>query len=368
MRYTREDGCRAWLTYGLIRSDVLVKILRDFGNAEAVYDRFMNGDSAFLAEYLAPQQIELLRQRAVPEAMHDMMVALKRSQIGIVTMEDYGYPDMLRNIPAPPAILFYRGNLDCLMGRCVTIVGSRKASPNVLEATTKIARELSDFGVTIVSGLAMGIDGAAHRGCLMGTSPSVGVMACGLDVNYPSDHHQLKEDIVEGGGVLLSEYPPGMRNISWFFPVRNRIMAGLSSAVVMMEARIRSGSMSTVTHALDQGREVFAYPGNIGTEWAEGTHQLLKEGANYFATAADIMDILGWDKVDPKPQKQQVAELPPMSKEQRLIFTQLSQGEKSFDQLAAATGLDTSSLSVGLTMLQIQGLVKSLPGKTYIKA
>ena len=144
-------------------------------------------------------------------------------------------------------------------------------------------------------------------------------------------------------------------------------MSGLSKGVVLIEARIKSGSMTTVQHALDQGREVFAYPGNIGSEWAEGTHQLLREGANYFTSAQDVLEDLGWMEDRPAPTKKQKQELPAMTEDQRRVYAQLSQGECSFDQLASATGLDTPALSGALTMLQILGLVKSMPGKTYIR-
>ena len=366
MRYTRQDGCRAWLTYALLAPQRIEAMLHDLGDAETVYDRFIHEGPGLLEPYAAPRQLAILKERAAPEVMHRMMLDMQRSGVGIMGMEDFSYPDSLRDIPSPPPILFYRGDPDCLMGRCVTIVGSRSASPGAIAATEQIARELSEHGVTIVSGLAMGVDSAAHRGCLAGGSPTVGVMAGGLDIDYPAQNRQLKEDIVRGGGLLLSEYPLGTPALGRHFPVRNRILSGLGKAVVLMEARIRSGSMTTVQHALDQGREVFAYPGNIGSAWAEGTHQLLREGANYFTSARDVLEDLGWDDAPPAPTRAQKQELPPLSPEQRLILTHLAQGEKSFDQLAEATGLDAPSLSSGLTMLQILGLVQSLPGKTYV--
>lgn len=368
MHYKREDGCRAWLTYGQFRADSLQAILGRFGTAEAVYDQFLLDGGACLKEWLSPQQKELLQKQAVPDAMHDMMVTMHREQIGIVAMDDYGFPDTLRDLSDPPPLLFYRGDLDCLMRRCVTMVGSRSPSPNALEAARTIARDLSAHGVSIVSGLAHGIDTAAHTGCLEGGSPTVAVMGCGLDIEYPARNHDLKEQIVRTGGVILSEYPPGCPALSWHFPVRNRILSGLSKAVVLVEAKIRSGSMTTIHHALNQGKEVFAYPGNIGSEWAEGTHQLLREGANYFTSAADILEDLDWQASCPALAEQEKAAVPPLTEEQRMVYHQLSQGEQSFDQLSQATGLDTPALSGALTMLQIMGLIIPLPGKTYCKA
>jgi len=369
MRYTREDGCRAWLTHGLIRADILQELLDQHGSAEKIYDTFVTSGSGFLKKYVNEYGLSALSEHAQPDQMHDMMVAMKRLNIGIISQSDAGYPDGLRNIQTPPALLFYRGNLDCLMGKCVAVVGSRKASPQGIEVTQKICRELSNAGVCIVSGLAMGIDTAAHEGCLDGASPTAAVMGCGIDVDYPVENTDLKERIVASGGVLLSEYPPGYRSNRFVFQVRNRLISGLGKALLMMESRIQSGSTVTVHHALDQGREVYAYPGIPGTEWAEGAHQLLREGANYFTSAQDILEDLGWDADLPTAVlKQKAAVIPPMSEDQRKVFTLLNQGEMSFDQLADASGMPAPTLSVALTMLQMMGLIKALPGKTYCRA
>lgn len=367
MRYTREDGCRAWLTYGLLRADSAVTLLEEHGSAEAIYDRFIRQGGAFLKPYASPGAIDRLKEQATRSAMHDMMVLMQKLNIGILAHSDALYPDSLRNIQSPPALLFYRGDPDCLMGKCVAVVGSRNASPQGIDVTTRICRDLSSAGVTIVSGFAMGIDTAAHEGCLEGGSPTAAVLGTGLDVDYPIENVDLKERIIQTGGVLLSEYPPGFRANKAVFPVRNRIISGLGKALVMMESRIRSGSMLTVQHALDQGREVFAYPGTPGTEWAEGAHQLLREGANYFTSAQDILEDLSWDDEVSAPVRQQTRELPPMSDDQRRIYQLLGQGEMSFDQLAASSGLPTPTLSAALTMLQMMGLVKSMPGKSYCR-
>ena len=366
MRYTREDGCRAWLTYSLLRPEVLSSLLKEFGSAEAIYDRFMRHGSRFLKEKgISSSAAATLREQAEPTKMHEMMVVMQRLNIGILSEQDQSYPDDLRNIPSPPALLFYRGNPDCLMGKCVTIVGSRTASPQGIEVTRKISRELSQAGVTIVSGMAMGIDAAAHEGCLEGGSPTAAVLSCGMNVDYPLENISLRERIVDNGGVLLSEYPLDMHASKFVFAGRNRILSGLSRAVLMMESRIRSGSMLTVQHALDQGRDVYAYPGVPGTEWAEGAHQLLREGALYFTSAQDILEDMDWESTSPHHADTQKNALPPLSDEQRRLYTLLSQGEMSFDELAAASGLPIPTLSVSLTMLQMMGLVKAMPGKTY---
>ena len=301
--------------------------------------------------------------------MYRMLLVMQSCGIRVMTESHLQYPAALQQIDHPPAILFYRGNPDCLIGRCITIVGSRSASPQTLYATEQLARELSQNRVCVISGLAYGIDSAAHRGSLEGGTPGCAVMGCGLDVSYPEGNESLRNELLDAVGVLLSEYPPGMHAAKWTFPVRNRMMSGLANAVVLMEAKLRSGSMSTVHHALAQGKEVYAYPGNIGTEWAEASHQLLREGANYFVTAQDILEDMGWQAEGPLPTVDEkpkiVQELTP---EQRKIIGVLAGGERSFDEILQGTGLQTAQLSVNLTLMQMSGLIRALPGKMYTKA
>ena len=369
MRYTREDGCLAWLMYGLLRAETLAALLEEYGAAEVIYDTLLKEGGAFLRQrHVSDQAVARMKERAEPGKMHEMMQQMQKLEIGMLSMKDSGYPDALRNIPDPPPILMYRGDPDCLMGKCITVVGSRTASPKGLDVTRSICRELSSAGVTIVSGLAMGIDAAAHEGCLEGGSPTAAVLACGMDVDYPLENLELREQIVRKGGVLLTELPLGTRSGKYVFRVRNRIMSGLGRAVLMMESRIRSGSMLTVQHALDQGKDVYAYPGVPGTEWAEGAHQLLREGAIYFTSAQDVLEDFDWNDA-PAPATMQLKQaLPPMSEEQRKLYTLLSGGEMSFDELAAASGLPVPTISVSLTMLQMMGLIKAMPGKSYCRA
>lgn len=371
MRYTVDDGCNAWLASAMLNPDILMKVLKRFGSARQLYNALCNGDSLVLGDYFEPNAIMRLRASAKLDAMHEMLVALHKESIGIISYDDFLYPDALRNINSPPPFLFYKGNLECLKKNCITIVGTRKASPASIEKTKEIAYDLAKAGVTIVSGLALGIDGAAHRGCLDAGGQTVGLCACGIDVNYPKEHEGLKKEILQKGGLLLSEYPPGIRPDPWHFPARNRIMSGVSSAVVMMECQIRSGSMITVQHALDQGREVFAYPGQSGTEHAQGAHQLLREGANYFVSAEDILSDLGWNRKrvhvsEMKQDKPCFADETPVSEKQKKILSALNGGEQSYDQLAAATGLSASELSGELTMLQLFGIIQALPGKQFM--
>lgn len=364
MRYTREDGCRAWLTYGLLPLRLLRELLDEYGSAEAVYDEFRRTGGAFLEEFASAESVRLLREQAEPDAMHRMMLTMQRLDVGVMHSSDRAYPELLRQIASPPGLLFYRGSLECLQERMLTIVGTRHASPQGLDTARTVARDLSRAGVVIVSGLAEGIDGAAHEGCLEGGAPTVGLCASGIDVDYPAGNHALKERIIAGGGLLLSEFPLGLPAFRQNFHIRNRLLSGISRGVVMIESRIKSGTMVTVQYALDQGRDVFAWPGVPGSEYAEGAHQLLREGARFFTTADDLLEDMGWHDA-PTPTREEKAALPPLSPDQQTVMQALRVGEQSMDQLAAVTGLETSTLSTALTLLQIMGLVRAMPGKTY---
>jgi len=364
MKYSREDGCKAWLTYGAFQADHLSAVLQEYGTAEKVYDKFLAYGDIVLKGHCKEYGLSQLKTQSSRQRMHEMMVTMQKFNMGIISQEDADYPDSLRNIQSPPPILFYRGNLSCLRGKCISVVGARNASVQGIDATRTICADLSRNGATIVSGFAMGIDAAAHEGCIEGGSPTVAVLGCGLDVDYPAENAALRERIIAHNGLLLSEYPPGVRANRFVFQARNRLISGLSRALLMMESRIQSGSMVTVHHALDQGREVYAYPGIPGTEWAQGAHQLLREGANFFTSAQDVLEDLGWAAAAPAATGSE-KELPPLNDDQRLIYRYLSQGELSFDQLADRTQLPVPALTVGLTMLQMMGLVKALPGKAY---
>ncbi len=364
MQYQREDGCRAWLAYARCSARTVRSLVEEWGSAEGVYDQALRDRGECLRAVMRPAAAQRLMEQARPEAMHEMMVLLRDHRVRVIWHEDYLYPDALRSVADPPPVLFAQGDLGCVSGRCLTIVGSRSASPKGTAACERLSESLARQGVTVVSGLAPGIDTAAHTGSVRAKAPGIGIMACGLDQDYPSRSRGLKQDLLRCGGLLLSEVPPGVRVFKGSFPRRNRILSGLSRGVVLMEARIRSGSMTTVQHALDQGREVFAWPGEAGSEWSEAAHQLLREGARYFVTAEDILEDLGWT-VDSAVTPAEKSVLPQLSPPMHQVLTALHRGEKGMDELAQETGLDISGLTTALTLLQMYGLIRALPGKVY---
>ena len=366
LRY-EEDVCRAWLASFQLPSEQLGDLLSRFeGRAAEIYRLFHEQDQLF-REIIPPELRAHMIQNGGAARMNEWADLLSRHRIQTVDFLDPRWPSLLGEIQDPPRILFYQGNPDRLQAeRKLAVFGSRRASYLGQRAAAGLAKALSDAGVVIVSGLAYGIDTSAHQGCLQGKSPTIAVMGCGLDQVYPAGNAKLKDAILAGGGLLISEYPPGEKPLSWHFPVRNRIISGLCSGVILMEARLRSGSMRTVGHAADQGREVFAYPGDPESPAFEANWQLLREGARFFTKPEHILEDLGWldnpAEVSHNIGCAQERNLPP---EQAAVLNALRRGALGFDQLIAATGLGAAGLMSALTLMQIQGLVEALPGKMY---
>lgn len=215
----------------------------------------------------------------------------------IITWDDGRYPTYLREIPAPPAVIYVKGQCDALQGKAIAVVGSRKATRCAQAFAHQLADALSQENIIIISGLAIGVDAAAHRGALHAHGRTVAVLGHGLQTIYPKNHHSLAASVV-GCGALLSEYGIGVSPQAYHFPQRNRLISGLSKAVVVVEATRQSGSLITVNHALDQGREVFAVPGSLGNPAASGCHLLIKQGAQLIESPLDILEAMGWSNTE----------------------------------------------------------------------
>ena len=218
---------------------------------------------------------------------------LERPDAHLLTPADAGYPQLLREISRPPAQLFVRGNVAALALPQLAIVGSRSATPGGTETAHAFARHLAARGFCITSGLAEGIDAAAHQGALAAGGRTLAVCGTGPDIVYPRQHERLADEIVAAGGAIVAEFAPGTPVLRSNFPRRNRLISGLSVGTLVIEAGIRSGALITARHALEQGREVFAIPGSIHNPVARGCHHLIRHGAKLVETAADIVDELG---------------------------------------------------------------------------
>jgi DNA processing protein len=271
---------------------------------------------------------------------------------------DDRYPPLLTRIFDPPLILWVRGSVDSLSADGLAIVGSRAASVYGEETATRLATDLASRGLVIVSGLARGIDAAAHRGALAAGGRTVAVLGCGVDVVYPPEHGELMQQVARSGAVV-SELPLGSSPQPGNFPQRNRIISGLSRAVVVVEARQRSGALITADCALEQGREVLAVPGSVLGERHRGSHTLLKAGAALVETAADVLDVL---KMTAGPGGTPVSA--PVEHDRLLEIMDVGESY-ALDTLAAMSGDDVTTLLPRLLSLELQGRVRRLPGGRF---
>jgi DNA processing protein len=236
----------------------------------------------------------------------------------------------------------------------VAIVGARSCSPYGAQVARELARELGGAGVVVVSGLARGVDGEAHRGALAAGGLTVAVLGCGIDRDYPRAHAQLAGRIAESGAVV-SEYPPGVEPSPWRFPARNRIVAGLARATVVVEARERSGALITADFALELGRDVFAVPGEITSALSAGTNDLIRQGATPLLKAGDVFEALGLEQAPPRVPDT-------LSAGARVLLDPLSETARTLDELGRQTGLESAALAAALTELELAGLVASADG------
>lgn len=387
-------------------------VLEQFGSLPALLDQ---GYATLRAAGLEPQTCDAVRawqQRDLGHPLIAAVAAIRQGcidrQIGLMTWDDTDYPEPLRHIHDAPLLLYLKGNRDLLGLDQIGIVGSRNASRTGLDHARRFAAALGDAGYLVTSGLALGVDGAAHAGALDAGHPTVAVIGTGVDVPYPHQHRALAERII-ANGVLVSELPPGTRPRAAHFPQRNRIISGLSRGVLVVEAGLKSGSLITARLALEQGREVFAIPGSLHNPLARGCHDLIRQGARLVETVADISEELaGWwcageRAATPAELRRRPAPLTPaplapaalapaprnaarsqpcapvavatpqvpsppalatasLDKREIAVLEALGYDPLSTDDLCAATGLPPAQLMQSLLLLELQGLVVSAPG------
>ena len=264
---------------------------------------------------------------------------------------DPAFPRLLRAIHDPPPGLYVRGvaGLELLSRPAVALVGARACSPYGRHVARQLGRELAGAGIVVVSGLARGVDGEVHRGALDAGAATVAVLGCGIDRDYPAAHAEIAARIAGGGGLIVSEYAAGVEPAPWRFPARNRIVAGLCAATVVVEARERSGALITADFALEEGREVFAVPGEITSSLSAGSNALLRLGATPLLAVDDVLEALGVEPSKP------VA--PELSEQANAALEHVRQAARGADELARSTGLDAATLATVLCELELAGLV-----------
>ena len=344
--------------------------LRAAGSALAIL-----AEPGLYAAQLQEKGLALLRHALADEAR--LLGGLAKKKMALVLREDAQYPPLLRQIAHPPHLLYVYGETDLTDRFPVAVVGTRRASAYGLTHTREIAAELAQTGVCVVSGLALGIDAAAHTGALDDGGRTVAVLGSALDKPYPQENEPLMRRILESGGSVVSEYAPGTPPSRYSFLQRNRIIAGMCLGTLVTEGPRRSGALNTATRTLENGREVFALPGNVDSPGAQLPNMLISEGARLVTGAADILSAL---VIEPKdaPKAAQAAVAPmeaPAEKKphipggldetQRAICAALLAGEADFDALCAVSGLESDELGALLIEMEMDGLVTPLAGTRY---
>ena len=345
------------------------RLLEKFGSAAAILDASRSDLSGF--DFLKPNTIAQLtsaRNRLDPTQIVELC---ERDNIDILSLHDERYPAQLHSIPDPPPILYAKGSLSPADAFSIAVIGTRRCTQYGERQTERLTSALVQHGFTIISGLARGIDGIAHRAALNSNGRTVAVLGSGLHRIYPPEHEPLAQKIIESGGCLLSEYPPLHPSAKWTFPQRNRIVSGLSLGVLVVEAPQRSGAMISARLAGEQGRDIFAVPGSIESPASSGCNQLIKDGAFITESVDDILDVLG-------PMRKSVL-LPgvanPLRHPNEVSLNDVEHGvlqyignrETSLEAMATASGLELQQVLAVLAVLEQKRIIRQLSPTTFVR-
>ncbi|MBU1356273.1 MAG: DNA-processing protein DprA [Candidatus Edwardsbacteria bacterium] len=346
---------------GSIKFNELIRVL---GDPQKVFD----SDDSVLAEIpkIDARIIQEIRSfKPVPGYAEEQLEKADKLRTDILTIDDPEYPENLKNFIDAPPILFVRGSLKSSDQRAVAIVGSRNATTYGKNTSSGMARELALAGITVVSGMARGIDSAAHQGALSAGGRTIAVLGCGVDIVYPAENKKLRDSIMENG-ALISEYPIGERPLPAYFPNRNRIITGISLGVLAVEAREDSGVFSTVRWAAEQGREVFAVPGPITSATSVGPNQLIKQGAKIVLNVSDILEELKLSGPDKMPPKETLPKIE-LDGDEGSVFAGLADDPRHIDTIAETIKRSPADTLRILFTLEMKGLIKQMPGKMFVR-
>lgn len=367
MKHAEQEN-RAWLALTLVPGVSpanIRKLLQKFGGPEAVLAQ----SAATLGAVLEHKAVEALLAAESSEPVEKALAWLEEADNHLVTLADADYPPMLLESGDPPAVFYLKGRRELLNGAALAVVGSRNPTPQGLQNAERFSQALSNAGLTIVSGLALGIDAAAHLGGLAGAASSIAVVGTGLDIVYPARNRDLAHRLAREG-ALISEFPLGMPGIAANFPRRNRIISGLSRGCLVVEAAVASGSLITARLAAEQGREVFAIPGSIHSPLSKGCHQLIKQGAKLVESAEDVLGELGLSAGVVASSKSAAAGNKlargsqvggPGAPDGKLLEA-LGHDPVSVDELARRTGRSAEDIQSSLLTLELAGSVAVMPG------
>jgi DNA processing protein len=366
------DKVRHWIELSLVPGvgpRTFFKLLDTFGDPKKALDashsaiKKVDGVSTAVAEAIA---------RRCESELKDSLGLIEEHEVSVVTFADPAYPELLKNIHDPPPVLYVKGSIESVDRNAISIVGSRRATHYGKTVAGKLAGDLARMGITVVSGLAYGVDAAAHKGALEAGGRTIAVLGCGVDVVYPRANSKIYERIPASGAVI-SEFPMGCQPDAGQFPMRNRIVSGLSLGTLVVEAPRKSGALITARLAMEQNREVFAVPGNIYSPYGEGCHQLIKDGAKLVENVYDIMcevevGLEAFDLGQPAALADDAARAEiKMSTTERKVFNYLSMAPVHIDVITEDCDLTASEAASALMTLELKGLVQQISGKQFIR-
>jgi DNA processing protein len=363
-----KSDTKYWIGFSLIPGvgrAKFAKLESYFGTLEQAWQASPTQFRAAGLEARVVQEIMDWRPRI---SLETEMERLDRYGVAALTWKDPGYPARLKEIYDCPPLLYVRGQLLPQDEWCLAVVGTRKPTLYGRQVTQELASELARRGVTIVSGLARGVDAEAHRAALEVGGRTLAIFACGLDIVYPSEHARLAQQIMSQG-ALLSDYPLGTRPKAEHFPRRNRIMSGLSLGTLIIEAGETSGALITARLALEQNREVFAVPGSILSPASQGTNRLIQDGAKLVRSYTDVLEELNLTaRVQPQPEQLEMKELLPVDDTEAALLKRLSAQPTHIDEVCRESGLPISVVSSTMALLEIKGLVRQVGAMNYVLA
>ena len=361
-----ERELRAWLRLSRLELSPTA--------ARALIDRFGGPQAVFEASEPDLATVERLSDKTRAKVLSPMPAAIERDiqligelGVSVVSITSEDYPANLKEIYDPPVLLYARGRLVEADKMALAIVGSRRAAPYGLSVAEKIARDLASRGLTIVSGGARGVDTAAHKGALAAGGRTIAFLGCGVDIGYPAENRKLYEVIAENGAVL-SEFPFGATPEPWRFPPRNRLISGMSIGVLICQSPAASGALITAGYAAEQGKDVYAVPGNVDDDRNRGCHALIRDGAKLVECAEDILEELGLKQAGDESARQLALPIESLKNEnERKIAALLSLEPIQVDEIIEKTGLPAPMVAGTLTILEMKNIARRVPGNAYVR-
>lgn len=359
--YTDIEKIIMWLnSFEFLSYKKVRTIVDNFDDLKDLFDS-LDDHKSDLLKTIKPEEYASIKENNNLVQVDRAIAEYEKLGIRVVTIKSDTYPELLKETDAPPIMLYCKGNIDLLKTECLAVVGTRRATNYGKTMCKKIVNDVASQGITIVSGLADGIDTVAHKSALEVGGKTIAVLGAGLLNIYPNSNVGLYNDIVERGGLVISEYKPSEPIVNYHFPVRNRIIAGLSKATFVVEAGEKSGSMHTKNYALDYGREVFALPARVNDIYSVGCNKLIKCGQARMAMGSDdFIEFYGANK--PKEEKTTAFLL---SFDEKKVYDALELNELGLDELKLNTGIEPKVLLTTLMRLEIRGIIKKLPGNIY---